>query len=786
MNKHKLNLRAINERYATFANFLLGHRLMFIIATLLLVALALVGTKKIYYETSWDSYFVENDPMLQQTDKFKELFGNDYFVTVLTETDNIYTPENLKLLRELSEELRDSISYSDGKVTSLTNVEYMLGTDEGMEITQIVPEEIPQNEEGMNQIKERVKAKSELSKKLVTEDGKQTWILLKLRPFPDDSVWKAEGKIAPDMQTGEETDHIIEKEKYAPLHPYAGGMPYMSKQKINFTNKEMGRIMGITLLCAIFVMVVVTRSLRGVVAPILTTFVGILLTFGLAGFTGMYMDTTTSMIPPILSFAVSIAYNIHLYSFFRKEMLLHGKRRTAILNAVKETGWSITFSGLTTIVALFSFLAVMLKPIRAVGSLSALCVLFILAVALVISPIMLSFGKDKKPSPKVLEKGDTGLGLKMEALGKFVDAHSKAILAVFAALALVSVVGMFRVEPTFDVERTMGRKVTYVDRILHMAETKLGAIYSYEIAIEFPNNDDAKSVENLSKLDSLTSIVKEFKLTKRVTSILDIIKDLNRTLNENKQEQYTLPATEEEVAQMLLLYENAGGSESNYWIDYDYKNLRMMVEINTYNSNELEYELKDITEKASNLFSNAKVSAVGNVSQFTTMQQYLVRGQLISFGISVLIVAVLLMIVFGSVRTGLIGMIPNISPAIFVGGYLGWRGVPLDMMTATVIPMIIGLAVDDTIHFINHGKLEFERTGKYTESISRVFKTTGPALVMTTVIMCVTFASFNTSCCTMFFNFGFTIVVGLASALAADLFVTPILIKKFKIYGKEE
>jgi predicted RND superfamily exporter protein len=67
------------------------------------------------------------------------------------------------------------------------------------------------------------------------------------------------------------------------------------------------------------------------------------------------------------------------------------------------------------------------------------------------------------------------------------------------------------------------------------------------------------------------------------------------------------------------------------------------------------------------------------------------------------IVAVLLMIVFGSVRTGLIGMIPNIAPGIFVGGYLGFSNIPLDMMTATLIPMIIGLSVDDTIHFINHG-----------------------------------------------------------------------------------
>jgi predicted RND superfamily exporter protein len=279
--------------------------------------------------------------------------------------------------------------------------------------------------------------------------------------------------------------------------------------------------------------------------------------------------------------------------------------------------------------------------------------------------------------------------------------------------------------------------------------------------------------------------IEQFPLSKRLTSILDVVKDLNRTVNENREEFYRVPDSEEQVAQLLLLYENAGGSEANYWIDYDYRYLRMMVEISTYNSNELDKEIAAITQKGRELFPNATVSAVGNIPQFTTMQQYLVKGQIRSFGISILIVAVLLMIVFGSVRTGLIGMIPNVAPAIFVGGYLGWLGIPLDMMSATVIPMVIGLAVDDTIHFVNHTNEEFNKCNHYSSAILRVFRSTGSALVMTTVIMCGTFVNFTTSKCIMLCNFGLVLVVGLGSALLADLFVTPVLIKKFRIFGKE-
>lgn len=785
MSRIRINIDLVNQKFENFAKFLLSHRLAFLAGLVVVLILSVIGSKKVYYETSWDSYFVEGDPMLVQTDKFKELFGNDYFVSVLVTCDNIYDPENLRLLRKLSENLRDSLSYSNGTVTSLTNFEYTLGTEDGMEITQIVPEEIPTDSAGIAEIKRRVAAKPEFVKKLVSADGKSSFILVKLRPFPEDSVWKAEGKIAPDMQTGAEAYNIINKAEYAPLHPNAGGMPYMSAEKMKYINVEMSRVMMLAILCTIIVMAIVTRSLRGVVTPILSSFAGILMTFGLVGYLGLYMDATNSMVPPFLAFAVSIAYNIHLYSFFRREMLLHGKRKDAVIHSVRETGWSLLFSGLTTIVALLSFLSVMLRPIRSVGILSAISVGFVLLVVLVVSPILLSFGKDKKPNPKVLERGETRFALMMESVGSFVLSHSRAILVIFTIVAAVSAVGALKMEPSFDVERTMGRKVEYVKKILEMGESSLGSVYSYDMEIEFENPDDAKKVENLRKLDTLGMYIETFPLSKRLTSILDVVKDLNRTVNENKEEFYRVPDTEEQVAQLLLLYENAGGSEANYWIDYDYRYLRMMVEISTYNSNELDKEIAAITQKGRELFPNATVSAVGNIPQFTTMQQYLVKGQIRSFGISCVIVAILLMIVFGSVRTGLIGMIPNVAPAIFVGGYLGWLGIPLDMMSATVIPMVIGLAVDDTIHFVNHTNEEYERTKHYKSAILRVFRTTGGALVMTTVIMCSTFANFTTSVCVMLRNFGLVLVIGLGSALLADFVVTPVLIKKFHIFGKE-
>ena len=239
------------------------------------------------------------------------------------------------------------------------------------------------------------------------------------------------------------------------------------------------------------------------------------------------------------------------------------------------------------------------------------------------------------------------------------------------------------------------------------------------------------------------------------------------------------------MAQLLLLYENAGGSEGEYWVDYEYRRLRLMVELNDYNSGEAERELEDIVACARRLYPEATVTTVGSIPQFTVMMQYVARGQLYSFVIALLIIGVLMMIVFGSVRIGLIGLIPNITPAIVVGGLMGWMDYPLDMMTATIMPMILGLAVDDTIHFINHGHLEFDRQRNYRSSILRSFRIVGTPLVLTSVIITVNFAIYTTSESVSFMHMGILSVAGILSALVADLCITPVLFYKFRIFGKE-
>lgn len=778
-------MKKINEKFGQMAEVLLRHRWLTIMGFLAVLAVSFWGMTKLVTQTSFDDYFIEGDPMLVKTEEFKEHFGNDYFVGILTKCDNHFTQQNLTTLRSLCNELLDSLSYVD-KVTSLTDIEFMVGNEDGMSIEQIVPEEIPADgTPEMDSIRMRAYSKPNVARKLVSGNGELSWVLVKLRPFPEDSVWKKVSSVAPDIMTGNEVEKIISKPEYSSLHPMATGMPYVSAMKTVYIGEEMGRLMKIASIICLLVMLIMTRSLRGVVSPFVSVISGMMMTMGLAGWTSMYVDSTVMMMPAVLCFAVAIAYNIHIYTYFQSRMRLHGKRKEAIIETMGEIGWSVFFCGLTTIVSLLSFLVIPIRPMMCVGIVSSMSVFFVMMTSIIMTPVMLSFGRDRKPKPGINEDSDTIWSHMLVKLGDFTLNNRVKVSAIFALTCVAVGVGLFKIEPAFDIERTMGENVEYVKDVMTVGRSELGSLYSYDVVIEFPNCDEAKLPNNLQKLDLLGKEVEGYNLTKRTTSILDILKDLNQTLNNGDPAYYKVPSTEEEVAQLMILYENAGGTESEYWIDYDYKRLRLMVEISDFNSAEVERELNQLKKDAEGLFPDAKITAVGNLPQYTTMMQYLVRGQMQSFLISVLIIGLILAVSFRSVKVGLIGLIPNLMPAIFVGGYMGLSGSPLDMMTATLIPMMLGMAVDDTIHFINHSKMEFDRVKNYRLTVQKTFRVVGVAIVTTSIITSAVFSGFVGSECRMCINFGLLAIIGILSALAADLFITPILVEKFKIFGPE-
>lgn len=779
----KINIEKINAWFAKRALGLIRNRWYFLTGFAMVLCMAFYGMSLIKVDVSNESNFLPNDPIRLETKKFEELFGNDQYVAVMVEHKDLFSREALLMLRELHQELNDSVPFVE-KVSSLMDVEFTRGTEYGMYIEQIVPEEIPETEEALEKIRRMAFSKQSFRESLISSDGTQTWIMIKLLPFPDQ--WEGQYEEYPQLMVGSAVDHILEKEKYSELHPRGTGMPYLAHEKREYFQKESARVMGLAMLMAVFVLAVALRSFKGVLIPLLTALSSIIIVNGLIGYSGIAVDNMVMIFPILIGLAVALAYSIHIFSFYKRHFLLTGKRKQAVVHAFSEMGWPVFFTALTTVSALLSFLFIPIRTVRFIGLTTAAVVACTYFVIILLMPTLLSFGKDREPHPVYSKNGGTFFERKLSRLGDWVISHTRIIAPLYLVVTAILIFGLTRVEADIDIRKNIGLKVPYVNELYEVTQTELGALYSYDVVIELEESGQAKDPMILKNLEILNQEIDSFTLTKRTHSLLDIIKDMNQVLNEDDPEYYVIPESREMIAQLLLLYENAGGTESEYWVDYDYQHLRIQVQMDNMRASEARNEYLKIEERAAGLFPGAEISIVGTMPQFMKMIFYIIHGQVISFCIAFLVISVILMVVFGSVKTGLIGLIPNITPVIVIGGILGFAGIPLDTSTVIIMPMILGLAVDDTIHFINHGKLEFTRTGKYRTSIKRTFGTVGLALFFTTLILTALFLVYMTSEVKTYFNTGLLAIAGILSALLADYLVTPGLFKFFRIFGHEK
>lgn len=778
-----LNIEKINRSFERIAHTILKYRWLYLSLFVVTIIACMYGSTLVKIDTSNENSFLESDSINIQTDHFEEIFGNDQYVIVLLENKDLFSHESLKLIRELHEELVDSVVFVE-RVTSINDIEFTVGDEYGMVIEQIVPDVIPTDPEQLAEIKERAFSKENFRKRLISSDGAQTLLTIKFAPFPDD--WQGEYETSPDELAGESVLEVINKDKYEQLNPRAVGIPVINHEKREYFAVETNRIMGLAILLAIIILIIALRSVWGVIIPVISAISSMLVVYGVVGFLGTPVDNMVLSFPFLIGFAVSIAYSIHLFSFYKRHFKQHGQRKEAIIYSFGEVGWGVLFTALTTMTALLSALFIPVKTVRFMGLSTAGIVAATFIIVMILTPVLLSFGKNKKQHPKYLKNKHSKLERRLYNLGNWILDNPKKIVLSYLVILGFLCWGVSKITVDTNYKKTLGTKVPYVKNIVEMAETELGSLYTYDIMIELPEAGMAKEPEVLQKLELLEAKALESNMTKKSNSILDVVKDMNQVLNEDNPEYYKIPENRYLVAQLLLLYENAGGSESEYWVDYDYKYLRLSVHLMDMQVKQLTKDFNEVNQYARELFPESEINVVGSIPQFIKMIGYITRGQIVSFGIALLVIAMLMMVVFGSVKTGLIALIPNITPALVIGGIMGFLDIPLDSSTVLIMPMILGLAVDDTIHFINHSKLEFARTRNYKESILKSIRSVGVALVYTTLVLSANFLTYMTSEVKFYFFLGILAVSGILSALVADFFITPLLIKRYKVFGKEE
>lgn len=760
----------VKEFFRSWARQMMRWRLLVIIGVILMTVLLGSGLGKLKMDTSNESWFLPDDPLAVATDEFKDIFGNDDYIAILVEADDVFAPEVLTMIRDLGREMERKVPYA-GQLTSITDLEFTRGTADGMVIEQVVPEVIPTDEAGIEAMRAKAFSKDFFVNRIVADDSKSAWVLMRMDRYPD-----SEG-VGYDIEAAGVMTEIMSQERYQSdkFSLKSSGMPVVNLEKRNYMSAEAGRTMGMAFLISIVVLGVALRSLRGIIVPMFSAVCSIVWVFGAMGHLGFMIDPFVMTVPIYLGLAVSIGYSIHLFNFFERFYRLGHTRREAVEEALSAAGWPIFFTALTTIGSMMAFCLVPGRPVRWVGCTAGSGVVVIFLVVMCLTPAFLSFGREYSRKKADVQAAQATDGF-FTKLADWIMGNSAMVMSIFVILVVFLGIGASNLRVDMDWQKNSGVKVPFLSKLDYISKSKIGTIYSYDLTVSFDEDGMAKDPQMLKNFDILAGEMLQQLDVKRVSSLLDIIKDMNQVMNGNDPAYYRVPDTADEISQLLFFYEMSGGENAETWVDYEYSTLRLSVDMMGYQAAEVERQMAYIKERSNELFPGARAEMVGTLAQFSVMANYVSRGEVISFLLALCVIGILMMIVFRSVRIGLVGMVPNLSPALLVAGIMGYAGIPLDMMTMTIIPMLLGLAVDDTIHFIAHAREAIEDHG-YEEGIRRTFRTVGRAVLLTSVILITSFSVYLSSDHLMYFHLGALIAAGVSAALLADYFITPILLK---------
>ncbi|MDC7235305.1 MAG: MMPL family transporter, partial [Spirochaetales bacterium] len=411
---------------------------------------------------------------------------------------------------------------------------------------------------------------------------------------------------------------------------------------------------------------------------------------------------------------------------------------------------------------------------------SALCLVSVYLLSMTVFPSVLSLGRTWFRGRKKIQINFEPV---LKRISFVVRRYEKTVLFTFIIVAAVSVYGSSLLRVDFDSEKMMGLKLPHMQDQKRIADSDIGVTEYLELTLLLEENQ-LRDLETLSDIDRIQRDIEALPLVVRTSSLTGTVREFNRIFHRN-HETFTIPEKDSQLRALFNVFERLSPELLREWVTEDYATTRIQVQLNGFSSAVIEENLHEIDRIVKSVLGEGtEYFLSGSTYQMALMNQYVTRGLVRSIFMGVMIITFLMIIVFKSLKMGLIAMIPNLFPILVCGGIMGFFKIPLEFVTMTVAPLIMGLAVDDTIHFISHMKKGINEKRNYFSGISHSFRVVGTAITQTTVILCITFLVFTVSQVNSLIYMGILTFAGLLAAYLADIFITPILVSKTKPFGK--
>jgi predicted RND superfamily exporter protein len=822
--------------FRRFAAVLLRHRALFTVLVIALTGyMAHATATRLMIDNSVELFMPDDDPSFRALEDLRDAFGRDQFFLVLVEGDVFSRPylERLGALRE-------SVQAFAPEVASLgerrSDRDARRGTAREAAPKKTAPDAFGDfegddgagwgDEAGGTVVDEII---SVLDVRRTWMDGDTLRVDSWLDPIPADDAElarRAQAMLAEPTLVGqvlgqdgqaslvavrtqfmseEDSDRVhfalrdVVMAHDAPgFHVRLGGGPSIDAAVNIMMLRDMLTLVSYSSIAMLAVLFFLFRRFVAVVAPIVVVTLSVIWTAGLMSLTGMPLGMLSSMLPAFL-FVVGIGDSVHILAVHATRRRAGVEPTQAIIDSVAATGLPVLFTTLTTMVGLASFHFAAVVAIRQLGYAGAFGVAAALLNTLIVMPLALSLFPGKAPAAEAAPVDPAAprrdiitralvfcFGLSEPRPGA-PTARRNATLAVSAALCVLSLFGVANLRVAHDPLEWFDPDVE-VRVATERIDATVGGMATANVLIEATEPGTLRDLEVLRALAAFERHVLDYRepgtgaaVVKNATSLLDAVRETHRALHGGAPADWRLPDTQRGASDLMLLFENAGPAELSRLMNADATLAGMTFraawrEASAYGPLIAHIDA-GIARYIAPLGDRVTARTTGGVYTFYSVVTTLVSDLARSFGVALVVITILMAFFLRNLRLGLVAMVPNLLPILFVIAFMGATGVPIDLNSLLIASIAIGIAVDDTIHLLHHFEAHHDRGEGVEASLLAARRDAGRAVVATSLLLMLGFFIFAGAEIEPVRRFGVLVGLTVVMALLTDLITLPALLR---------
>ena len=776
---------------------------------ILLITLISFGyySKDFRLDASSETLLIEGDPDLKYLKEISERYGSKEFL-ILTYTPNEGMVSDVSINNLLS--LKYKIQSLDWvhNVVTLLDIPLLNSSDaplqERLESFKTLKDEGIDKNRGFNEI-----VNSPVFRNFViSEDGKTSGIIVYIKKNEQlkdvQKKTKEEIEKYKDQLKKQNHKNILEIREVIKSYEdigkiHLGGIPMIADDMMSFIKSDI-IVFGLGVLIFIIATLwFVFKRIIWIIVPISSCFFSVIIMMGILGLLGWKVTVISSNFIALM-LILTMAMNIHMSTRFLQ--IRENYPQMSILELITLTTekmfWPILYTVLTTIIAFLSLVFSEIKPIIDFGWMMTLGLITSFIITFTLLPSLINFVPTENISIK--ENKDSII---TSFFSKVSQNNHKIIFMITGILIILSLIGISRLEVENSFINYFNKK-TEIYKGMKLIDEKLGGTTPLEVILKFPKKEKAKTEEDdefedwgdenendiekywftKDKIDKISSVHNYLDSLPQVGKVLSFssIIDIATLLNNNK------PLG---TLEMGVLYTKIPESIKTEIIDpyISIKNNEARINLRIIDSQE-NLRRNDLIKKINYDLENQlglkkdEFKLAGVLILFNNLLQSLFKSQILTLGLVMIGIFLMFIILFKNIKLSLIGVIPNFIAAFFILGIIGLLGIPLDMMTITIAAITIGIAVDNSIHYIYRFKEEFAISNDYTKTINLCHSTVGKAILNTSITIVFGFSILVLSKFIPTIYFGIFTGIAMLLAMVSVLTLLPSLILLLKPFGK--